>query len=83
MMLLDGILHQNTFKFPRVKRWEGKLNFKNSKTVTASEVLLAYVHSTNAMHSWICIGRYRKYFLNKDVHFNSSETSEAENTRYR
>lgn len=31
MTFLTGILYQNTFKFPKVPRWEGKLNFKSLK----------------------------------------------------
>lgn len=34
MTFLTGILYQNTFKFPKVPRWKGKLNFKKSKNIS-------------------------------------------------
>lgn len=40
MTFLTGILYQNTFKFPKVPRWEGKLNFKKSKNISIVSLVL-------------------------------------------
>lgn len=45
MTFLPGILYQNTFKFPKVPRWDGKLNFKKCKNI--SIVSLVFLPFTN------------------------------------
>lgn len=61
MTFLTGILYQNTFKFPKVPRWEGKLNFKRSKNI--SIVLLVLLLLTNP----IC--NYKNYDFKGDITF--------------
>lgn len=68
--LLNGMIYQNTSKFPKVPKWEGKLHFKKSRSITASEVRLIYIHNTDPvcnceafiMGSWIRRGHHMKYF---------------------
>lgn len=43
MTFLTGILYQNTFKFPKVPRWEGKLNFKKSKNISIVSLVLLFL----------------------------------------
>ena len=59
MTLLTGILYQNTFKFPKVPRWTGKLNFKKSKNISiVSLVLLPLINP---------IYNYMKYNFSKRI----------------
>lgn len=61
MTFLTGILYQNTFKFPKVPRWEGKLNFKKSKNISIVSLVLLPLANP------IC--NYKNYNVKKDITF--------------
>lgn len=88
MTHLTGILYQNTFKFPKVPRWTGKLNFKKSKNISVvSLVLLPLIQYTIIWNITfkkeyyiagilLFIWLNMNIFLNKKIGFNSRSTRE-------
>ena len=61
MTLLTGILYQNTFKFPKVPRWTGKLNFKKSKNISiVSLVLLPLI---NPIYNYMKYNFQKEYYI--------------------
>lgn len=59
MTFLTGILYQNTFKLPKVPRWEGKLNFKKSKNISIVSLVLLRLSNP------IC--NFKNYNFTKDI----------------